>query len=274
MAKPTQHITMSALFYGNHLDLAERCLDSFAGSLPEGEDYLQDIRLILNDVCSETYCYVTDWATKVQDLHGIPVIRYVTDENQCKYPLMRKIWWEDPREPGELLMWFDDDSYLDHPKIGWYSQIVDFIRGHAMLGQIWNQPMLGNQWPFIVQQPWYNAQVGQPPRHKGRRCFKFCQGAWWVARRDTLRRFDWPIKELRHNGGDSMLGELCRHQGLRLRQHDDCVRINAGARGEHSKSVRRGRTEPNLGRHYKPGGALDLSHHNFKLARMAIPEGY
>jgi len=274
MAKSTQRITISALFYGDYPQLAERCLGTLAGSLLEGEDYLQDIRLILNDCCPETYCFATDWATRVQDLHGVPVIRYVTEENQCKYPLMRRIWWDDPQKPASLLMWFDDDSFLDHPKPGWYADIVDQIQGCDMLGQIWHQPMLGNQWAFIVQQPWYNARAGQPPRYKGRRCFRFCQGSWWVARRDVLHRYDWPTKALKHNGGDSLFGELCRQQGLRLRHYDRGVRLNADEKGRHSKSLRRGRSEPNLGRHYKPQVALDLSHHNFNLARMAVPEGY
>lgn len=274
MAKPAQRVTVSALFYGNYPQLTERCLGSLAGVLLEGEDFIYDVRLILNDCCDRTYCYVADWATRTQSLHGIPVIRYVSDENQCKYPLMRKIWWEDEKEPGDLLMWFDDDSYLSHPRPGWFKRVVDLADTCDMLGQIWYQPMLGDQWAFIVNQPWYNASVGKPPMRRNRRSFRFCQGSWWVTHRELLRKYDWPIPALRHNGGDSMFGELCRHQNLRLLHFEDNVRLNADERGRHSKSIRRGRNEPNLGRTYDPRRALDLSHHNFDLARMAVPEGY
>ncbi len=45
--------------------------------------------------------------------YDIPVIHYICPQNACKYPLMRKMLLEDPRPPAELVMWFDDDSYLD-----------------------------------------------------------------------------------------------------------------------------------------------------------------
>ena len=59
--------------------------------------------------------------------------------------------------------------------------------------------------------------------------------------------YDWPCRELRQHGGDSMLGELLRHTGGTMVDFSAGVCINANARGEHSSAPRRGQHGNPLG---------------------------
>ena len=59
-----------------------------------------------------------------------------------------------------------------------------------------------------------------------------------------------------------MLGELFRHQGLRLGRFHGGVRINADAQGRHSKAKRRGVSENRVGWNFT-GQPLDTSHQVF-----------
>jgi hypothetical protein len=136
-------------------------------------------------------------------------------------------------------------------------------------------PIQGKQWEWIKSQPWYNPSVGMPKkiRHRGKDtyAFEFCQGAWWVAKTHILLKHDWPLAEIRHNGGDSMLGELCRHQGLRMGRFYGSVHINADKQGRHSKAKRRGHSENRVGWNYA-GQPLDATtHHQFEVAIVKFP---
>ena len=53
-----------------------------------------------------------------------------------------------------------------------------------------------------------------------------------------------PNPEFGHGSGDTQLGELRRHQGLRLGEFTEGVRVNADAHGVHSAAPRRGLDEP------------------------------
>jgi hypothetical protein len=89
------------------------------------------------------------------------------------------------------------------------------------------------------------------------------QGAWWIADPAFLARWDYPFPELRHNGGDVLLGELCRQQGASTFAYRDGVAINACPAGHESRAARRGlRTQP-LWHDYDPDRPADLSHHRW-----------
>lgn len=234
-----KRISLCALFFGDNPTLAYRCISSIWARLPEGRAHLYDIRLGLNEI-SPSVREIVDWfTTNVQHYYQIPVLHYDCVTNACKYPLMRRMVLEDPRPPARFVMWFDDDSYLDGGP-GWWEHMLSKAENAAMIGKIYHQRIRGKQWDWIVNQPWYNPAVGRPPNRKGARAFVFATGGWWVVRSDVFRQWDWPIPELKHCGGDSMLGELLRHQGLRLENFDKGVRINADDRGRHSKARPRG----------------------------------
>lgn len=265
-------VTLGILFYGDYPQLAQRCLASLRPALAS-KSPVQDIRIGFNAVSDRTRRYVEAWGR--EQARRPCVVRTFTPEgnvNVGKYPLMRRMIGLSRcttvlPTPEELWMWFDDDTFLSPFREDWWSQVLAAAARASMLGQLWKMPLQGNQWAWVQSQPWYRAEVGLPPvvrccHGKCDRGFRFCQGAWWVIWTSLLFRFDWPCLDLHHNGGDSMLGELCRHQKLVLRQFDVGVRINADAQGRHSKSVRRGLHQGRVGWNYA-GQPLDRSHQDF-----------
>ena len=121
----------------------------------------------------------------------------------------------------------------------------------AYVGQPWFVHNLPGQLEFIQQASWYKGLPPQmcPTKKKGvmRPGIWFAQGAYWLLRTDVLRLLHWPDPRLKHNGGDTLLGEAVRQQGLPFhRRHYGVVINNAPRRGYHEapagvrdKSVRR-----------------------------------
>ena len=135
-----------------------------------------------------------------------------------------------------FVMWFDDDSYItaDSPH-EWLATVKEQMASTDMLGSVYSIRLKGNQSSWVMRQPWY---AGPPVPHLHRT--SYCTGGWWTIRTDVLVKFQWPIPELVHRGGDVMLGELCRQQGLRINHFQNGIAINADADGNESKSPRRG----------------------------------
>lgn len=266
-------ITICALFYSHHPELARRCLSSIEEGLETGHNLVHELRLGLNMVSDEVRVYVRDWANCMTQQHGIPSVLFESKENQFKYPMMRRMFFHRPLT-SEYVMWFDDDSYLDKPTESWWRALKSAVFGMDMVGQLWLMAVQGNQMEWVKTQPWYDPEVGDvPPKKAGKRkesAFQFCQGAWWVMRSVLLKKYNWPVPEIRHNGGDSMLGELCRQQRLRVGIFHGGVRINADAQGKNSQSKRRGFSENRVGHDYA-GTPLDTSFQEFDL-KVAVHE--
>ncbi len=260
-------LTICVLLYGDYPDLAERCLGSIERSLSEGSRYVAAFRVGLNECSPPTHVYVRDLVSRLEsDYPDIRVDLYATDKNVCKYPMMRTMFREPDLIATQYIMWFDDDSYFNSEKVdhNWWPAMFDAIRDKAMIGQHWLMPIQGNQWEWIRSQSWFNNKVGLPPKKaKGRPAFEFCQGAWWVAETKTLLYNDWPLPEIKHNGGDSMLGELLRHRRKAMGKFFGGVHINADATGRKSSSKRRGYTEDRVGWDYQ-GTPLDTGHQYFE----------
>lgn len=272
----TKLITVCVLFYGDHFDLASRCLNSIGAALPVGHAHVDHFRLGLNAVSIETREFVDHWARCQHGQYGIPSIIYEMETNQYKYPVMRKMFHKDEdRFPlSEYTMWFDDDSYFEAcgpaESEEWWWKILSLMSKFDMIGQnYWVMPVQGKQWEWIKTQPWYNPDVGTPKLFRGKPVFRFVQGAWWVIRSSLLIKLDWPIKELRHNGGDSLLGEVLRHQRCVTGKFYKGVRINADSQGRHSKALRRGHSENRVGWDYD-GTPLSTTHHDFPYQRLFI----
>jgi len=133
-----------------------------------------------------------------------------------------------------------------------------------MLGQQWRKRLTPEQQLWVREQRWCVT----PPAAQA----VFCTGGWWTIRSAVLAQYDWPTRDLRHKGGDMMLGELCRQQGLRVGKYDRGVRINADAEGRHSKAARRGLSADNgperdLGAGYIAGDGVSRAHHDFAVVR-------
>lgn len=262
---PFMDFSVCVLLYGDHASLAARCLNSIAsGTVRRVRDY----RVGLNAVSAETRNFAYAWAEERRKA-GIPVYIFETPINRYKYPIMRRMLYTEPPipKPADLIMWFDDDSYLTNEDPDWIDKVYEVASTHDVVGQYgWEMPMQGRQWNWIMSQMWFNETVGPPqPGKSNRPAFRFVQGAWWVARRAFLAAHNYPWPELRHNGGDSMLGEMCRHVGAKMARFDEGVRINADADGNHSKATRRGdTTDERIGAKYD-GTPLDTSHQQFLI---------
>jgi len=118
----------------------------------------------------------------------------------------------------------------------------------AMLGEVWRYGLGGNQHLWVRDQPWY-AGKPVPAGHK----VKFVTGGWWTIRTEVIRKYDWPVPELDHRGGDVMLGELFRQQELGMKHFNHGVAINADAAGVSSRSPKRGYDSRPIGYSYIPG---------------------
>lgn len=241
--------------------------------ITKGLSHIQDLRIGLNAVGVATRDFVDSW---VQDAWGATNARgllYITKEPVAKYPLMRRMFYDSLDPLAELVMWFDDDTFfIDHCSDSWWSSMLSSMENYHMIGQChWYMPVQGKQWDWVKTQPWYNPKVGMPRRFKGKHAFQFCQGSWWVIRRDVLHELDWPIKELHHNGGDSMLGEALRHKDYRMGFFDEHLRLNADDRGRNSKARRRGISENRIGYNFN-GSPLPVDHHEFHVQKIVLGE--
>jgi hypothetical protein len=268
-------LSICLLLYGDHQDLALRCLGSLTLSgVSAIQDRVKDIRVGMNKVCDGTRAYVELWASRVSDSCRFPVITFERLDvfRPTKYPMMRRMFYYPSRSLGDCVMWFDDDSYVvprDHNPQDWWGEILSTMEGCDMLGQGWERSLVGKQRFWVYRQPWFNPEVGLPDK------LRFCQGAWWCAKSALLAAADYPFKDLQHNGGDSMLGELARHTGWRVEyvpvDYAD-VRINADRFGTHSEAPRRGIVkELDIGVSCTKASLPHPDHQNFK-SRVSVYE--
>ncbi len=252
--------TVSGILYGDYPLLADRFLRSVWSSLEGSRGEVSDFRLGLNEVCPATLSLVQWFAENVSKKYGLPVRLYRCDVNAFKYPLIRRMILDPATPPAEHVMWFDDDSYLTGQE-GWWPRVAEAAESCAMLGKVYWVRLLGDQKAWIAKQPWYNPDAPPFLQYRGRDAVQFATGGWWAIRSAVLLKWDWPCLELKHCGGDSMLGELLRQQGYRLLGFEEGVRINANDAGDHSRAPRRGPPQGLLGK--KLCETPDLSHQTF-----------
>lgn len=232
--------TVCVLLFGDYPQLADRCLRSIAAAIPESDLRL---RVGMNAVVPA----VADWVRSFVPEEDV----FQKTENIGKYPLMREMFHGARPIDTEFIIWFDDDSYIspDYALRSRDERWLDLVTAAAVdadvMGSLYTKPWEGQQRTWVRKQPWYN---GKPPEDRPH--MRFATGGFWVARTEVLRKFDYPWPALKHNGGDTTLGELCFQQGLRLRQFKTGVHINANDRGEESKAARRGLIgQPPIGKH-------------------------
>lgn len=220
--------TVVVLLYGNHPDLAARCLEPVSVWHRSGS---ADVRILCNDV-SQATIDVIDCLGLLDAVEG-----YAT--GRAKYPAMRDLLYRPVLGPlRDLLMWFDDDSYVSAEPEAWLSKTLDTMKTYDAMGQYWSISLRGNQSQYIEDAPWYRGKP-VPRTHRVR----FLQGGWWLVRTSKLLENDWPTPDIVRKGGDVMLGELMRQQGWRVFDvgRDYGVQINANnPSGNHSVGPTRG----------------------------------
>ena len=232
-----------ALLYGDHHALHKRLLDSFdmAG--------VRDLPacLWLNTVCDQTR----------QRLKAAPPNWRVFDspENIGKYKAMRTMFEAvEADKDWNWVVWFDDDSYIETPQ--WLPRTLELI-GHNLasanagdrricyVGKCYLYKYTPGLWRAVKEAKWYK---GVPPAlHRGKQpIVNFATGAYFWLKRETRDLIDWPDPRLNHDGGDTLLAEAVRQQGLPF--HKRCV-VGVSI----NKAGRRGYREPRLG--MGPAGA-------------------
>lgn len=224
--------TVCALLYGDFQHLTTRCLGSIKPLYDKG---LVELRIGLNEVCKFTADYVADNFPSAFVLSANPQI--------YKYPMMHKLFNDKPLVTQNV-MWFDDDSYVKaYDKIAWLEQVETTMSGDVdMLGAVYKIRYTDNQKSWCKAQPWYK---GKPISSTA----VFATGGWWCLKTEVTKKFDWPASDLKHCGGDVALGQLVHQNGLKLKNFNTGVAINADIHGHESKAPRRGasRTEKPIG---------------------------
>lgn len=233
--------TVLVLLFGDYPGLAERCLGSITTQLPD--PHVAEIRLGLNAVSQKTLATVSDFKMG----STVPVRVYHNEENCKKYPVMRHMV-HSCTPSTSFVMWFDDDSCISPSAApGFFTRASEAAVDADVMGDAnWSINLQGGQAAWVKDQPWYGGkQVGVGSK------VKFATGGWFCARTEVLLKFDWPVPDLLHRGGDVMLGELCRQQDLRLKTWTKDLAINADENLSSNKSLRRGFNSAPVGFHYK-----------------------
>ncbi len=227
-------VTACALLYGDHGPLHMKCLKSILETTPPSVE----LRIGLNQVCATTIswiCWLLDdrklrsllqddpraMVTHVsgQDMLGRSIQVYSAgSRNIHKYPMMRAMlgryatWC--PQVYSDLLVWVDDDTWFE-PDSDWYRRVASLPASTGYAGEVYEAPFLPGQWEFIKAQAWFKGVAPHVTR-KGVHGFKFATGGFVVCRTDPLVELNWPPEALNHNGGDTLLGEALRQQGVQV----------------------------------------------------------
>ena len=249
MSKPIG--TVCVLLYGKYPRLHRECLQSVVNSIPADIP----IRVGLNNVCDLMLKWLEEGRLSPQLLvpgtlkagnlkRGIEQgrITYYSSGNQNikKYPMMRRMFWEDKLQ-SDWVIWVDDDVHIDEGSEWWqlFTEMADDPETNYM-GEPWLWEWRGNQQEFIKTRPWYK---GLPPQSlKGKPGVSFHTGGFVMARTKLLKKLDWPDQKLVHNGGDTLLSEAVRQNGGHI------TSFPTKMYGVHVNSAkRRGYSEPPLG---------------------------
>jgi hypothetical protein len=211
-----------SLLYGDYFDLHRRHLQGIVATVPEEVP-------------------IHFWCNQV-GLRSMELLRsmsrpswVVTEspENVPKYRAMGRMFerFRDAGSVWDWVLWLDDDTWFTTPY--YWPYMTRFIEARkceniCYAGYAWWVVHLPGQWEFIQQSAWFR---GRPPLTLGGKpAAVFASGGYWWLRTDVLRALDWPDGRLVHNGGDSLLGEAVRQQGLKLHHCHFGVQINDAAR--------------------------------------------
>jgi len=232
------HVAIGALVFGDHLGDASRCLCSIARALSEAKSKTSDYSFSLcvgaNAPTARLREFIFQELPKIVP-NDISLELCIPDNNRnvWKYPLMRRMFGSRAFCQSDILMWFDDDSYItQHDAGSWLTDICSFaITNKALIGSIYKINVSKPTIDWLQAQEWAKKPVVNP--------IKFCTGGWWIAPTEFLVKINYPFPELAHNGGDFSLGEACRQSGVALLHKNSGVAINAGSSGKESGAKRK-----------------------------------
>ena len=221
------NIRIFTLLYGPHGPLHRRILESFRAHVPRDIP----VNIWLNEVPEETKALVEELRQQ------FPRIELFTRGDNCpKYVAMREMFrgFKDVNEQGvhpyqeSWAVWFDDDSHI--VEADWYPLTMAYLASKsdaAYVGQPWFVHWKEGQWDWVKGQPWYTKRPSEVIR--GQPGVNFAQGAYWLLKVGLIRLLDWPLN-LKHNGGDVMLGEAVYQMGLPFHKFWHGVKVNDAQR--------------------------------------------
>lgn len=227
-------IRIFTLLYGPHIALHRRLLESFRNFVPRDVP----LNIWLNQVPDETKSLVEELRQ-----HFPKIELFTRGDNHPKYLAMREMFrgFKDYNDQGtsflyleDWAVWFDDDSHITGAD--WYPATMAYLASKPdawYIGQPWFVHWRDGQWDWVKSQPWYTGKDSEII--KGKLGVNFAQGAYWILKAGLIRFLDWPFN-LKHNGGDVMLGEAVYQQGLPFHKFWHGVKVNDAPRRGYSEA--------------------------------------
>lgn len=243
-SRRTPPTTACVLLYGDYSDLAERCLEPLL-LLPDDSI---ELRIGMNAVGERTRNYVRTFVDR--NYQRLTIREYSAASNLGKYRMMRSMLTD---VQSQYVMWFDDDSYLLRPTMDWLAQLSTVMNAADMCGKVMYCKAEGGQRLWISMQPWYRGKpLLRSTTNKALYIPQFIVGGWWTIRTKVLQILQWPPDNIKHRGGDVMLGEALRQNDYKLAEFTQDVAINADAAGNSHYATRRGMSPLSAGIDYEP----------------------
>jgi len=224
------------LFYGQYTDLHKRIIDSMRKYMPK-----EECRPVFwaNTVSDETLYMLYELSQEFEAAHVVN-----SAENVPKYKAMRQLYHGEHKPYAPWILWMDDDTYIVKPD--WWKKTKAFLQSDPMIsyvGQKWYVHHADGQWDFIKAASWFKGKEPEmvPTKTKGvkKPGIWFMTGGYVWLKTGVMKALNWPDQRLNHNGGDTLLGEAIRQQGLPRHHFDYGVMVN--------KAKRRGLSEAPAG---------------------------
>lgn len=210
--------TICVLCYGDYPELARKSIGSILETVPADR---VDLRIAANACSRATLDY----------LKTVPASAvYISSENDYKYPMMRRMFWN-PQRPitTNYVIWFDDDTWTVQPH--WIDNLAKtIIEGHPkgcrMYGSLMYHDLgeYGDARPdlWFRESDWYRGRHfrvrGQQKEAPNGSVIDFAVGWCWALATETIRAANIPDVRLQHNGGDITIGEQVHQVGAKIAQ--------------------------------------------------------
>ena len=240
--------TVFMLLYGKYPKMHRECLKAAIHSIPCNIP----IRIGLNEVDDLLLTWLERGSLDPQMLvpgtlragnlqRGIQQgrITYYSSGNQNikKYPMMRRMLWDDSIKTNWVI-WLDDDTFIEEDS-GWWSLFETMAEDPetVYMGERWVIDWQGKQEQFIQTRPWFKGKG--PQIIKGRPGIAFHTGGFVMVRTKVLKKLDWPDHELLHNGGDTLLSEAIRQNDWHITDFptkDYGIHVNSAKRRGYSEA--------------------------------------